>query len=199
MSSPEELVFGEFDDGSQVDQGLAVAASNPNFVSEVLLAEYRALRDEILKKMDHRTSMVVCSMTVSSAVLGFGIERQSGSLLLVSPLVSLLLGILIVFHNTQIGEASEYIRERIEGLVSDRYPGFIGWHTMHGDPKYRLKQRMLPYHLPLILIAIAPAVVAVPLALSRIDSIGLAVPVLAVDASLFIVYILQIVRYRDKI
>lgn len=99
MSPPEEQVIGETPNGAHVDQDLVTITNNPSFVSEVLLAEYRALREEIVKKMDHRTSMVVCSVTVSSAVLGFGIERQSGPLMLVAPLVSLLLGIIILFHN----------------------------------------------------------------------------------------------------
>jgi hypothetical protein len=46
-------------------------AADPDFLSEILVAEYKTLRDEIIKKMDHRTSLVVCSVTVSSAVLGF--------------------------------------------------------------------------------------------------------------------------------
>ncbi|MEV7044290.1 hypothetical protein [Amycolatopsis sp. NPDC051061] len=91
------------------------------FARDLLLAEYRTLRDEILKKMDHRTSLVVCSVTVSSAVLGFGIERKSASLLLVSPLVSLLLGILIAFYNMQIGIASEHLRRHYEQPVARRF------------------------------------------------------------------------------
>jgi hypothetical protein len=199
MPSSEEQVIGNLIGGPHVDPGIPAITDATDFVSDVLLAEYKTLRDEILKKMDHRTSLVVCSVTVSSAVLGFGIERQSGSLLLVSPLVSLLLGILIFFHNTQIGETSEYIRERIEGPISKRYPGLVGWHEEHGYPKNRLKQRMLPYHLPLILIAVAPAVVAIPLALSNIGSLALAIPVLIVDVSLLVIYILQLIKNHDKI
>jgi uncharacterized membrane protein len=101
MPSSEEQAVAAMNDMEQI-------IADPGFLSEVLLAEYKTLRDEILKKMDHRTSLVVCSVTVSSAVLGFGIERKSAPLLLVSPLVSLLIGILILFHNVQIGEASEF-------------------------------------------------------------------------------------------
>ncbi|WP_020663080.1 hypothetical protein [Amycolatopsis benzoatilytica] len=170
-----------------------------DFASDLVLAEYRTLRDEILKKMDHRTSMVVCSVTVSSAVLGFGIERKSAPLLLVSPLVSLLLGILILFHNVQIGAASEHLRTRVEQLVSKQIKGFVGWHQTMGDPKVRLIQRLLPYHLPLILIAIAPAGVAIPLALSKFGAAVQTVPVLTVVVLLLVLYAVQLVRHRDSI
>lgn len=177
----------------------ASITGDSKFASDVLLSEYKALRDEILKKMDHRTSMVVCSVTVSSAVLGFGIDRKSAPLLLVSPLVSLLLGILVVFHNVQIGETSEHLRRQVEGPLAERFPGFLGWHHSKSDPKYRLKQRMLPYHLPLILIAIAPALVAVPLALANMGSIALTIPVLAVDAALLAIYAVVLIKHRDLI
>lgn len=178
---------------------MAEIIGKSEFASDLLLAEYRTLRDEILKKMDHRTSMVVCSVTVSSAVLGFGIERQSAPLLLVSPLVSLLLGILILFHNTQIGAASEHLRTQLEEPASRLIKGFVGWHRTMGNPKVRLIQRLLPYHLPLILIAIAPATVAIPLALSRIGSIATTLPVLVVVSLLLVLYVIQLARHRDSI
>jgi hypothetical protein len=192
VSSPEESVAVQ-------SISLTEITGKAEFASDLVLAEYRTLRDEILKKMDHRTSMVVCSITVSSAVLGFGIERQSAPLLLVSPLVSLLLGNLILFHNVQIGAASEHLRARVEELTSKQVVGFAGWHQTMSDPKVRLAQRLLPYHLPLILIAIAPASVAIPLALSRFGSAVTTIPVLAVVALLLTLYVVQLVRHRDSI
>ncbi len=178
---------------------ISAITREPHFAAELLLAEYKTLRDEILKKMDHRTSMVVCSVTVSSAVLGFGVERTSGPLLLVSPLVSLLLGTLIVFQNAQIGEASEHIRRRIEAPLSSAFAGFEGWHHTKRDPKYRLRQRLLPYHLPLILIAVAPAAVAVPLALANAKPLALTTPILIVDLCLLTIYVAQLIKHRDLV
>lgn len=169
------------------------------FAHEILMAEYKTLREEILKKMDHRTSMVVCSVTVSSAVLGFGIDRKSGSLLLVSPLVSLLLGMLILFHNVQIGEASEHLRKHYEDPIAFAHKDFTGWHHSKRDPRFRLRQRLLAYHLPLILIAIAPAVVAVPLAVANFSPPVLTIPILAVDAALLSIYIVLLAKYWREI
>src|SRR5262245_27984252 len=167
------------------------------FTSELLLAEYRAMREEITKKMDHRTSMVVCSVTVSSAVLGFGIERQSAPLLLVSPIVSLLLGILVMFTNVQIGIASEYLRTRIERPVLSRFNDPVGWHQSM-VAKIRWAQQILPYYLPLTLIAVTPAIVAIPLTLSNFGPVTSTAPVLAVVCLLLILYIFQFVQ-RQKL
>ncbi|WIV56743.1 hypothetical protein [Amycolatopsis nalaikhensis] len=183
--------------GLERSTDVLAVTSEPKFAAEVLLAEYKTLRDEILKKMDHRTSMVVSSVTVSSAVLGFGVERASSPLLLVSPLVSLLLGTLIAFQNAQIGEASEHIRKQIEAPLISAVAGYHGWHHTKRDPKYRLKQRLLPYHLPLILIAIAPAVVAIPLALTNAKPVMLSLPILTVDLCLLAIYVAQLVKLRD--
>ncbi|HUQ56547.1 hypothetical protein [Lentzea sp.] len=189
----------ESPDGQVVEDGteeLSIA-SDPKFVSELALAEYKTLRDEILKKMDHRTSLVVCSVTVSSAVLGFGVDRKSGPLLLVSPLVSLLLGIFILFHNTQIGTASEYLRVRFDEPLSKSSGGSLGWHIGMSDPKVRLRHRLLPYHIPLILIAIAPALVAFPLALANLDWVVWLL--MGVDGGLLVLYAAQLTKYWDRV
>ncbi|WP_394613677.1 hypothetical protein JNUCC0626_27655 [Lentzea sp. JNUCC 0626] len=181
----------EAGDRPDLEQVLA----DPKFAADVLLAEYKSLRDEILKKMDHRTSLVVCSVTVSSAVLGFGIDRKSGALLLVSPLVSLLLGTLILFHNVQIAEISRYLRRRFEGPLAERIDGFVGWHVNKREPEYRFARRLLPYQLSLALIAIAPAVVAIPLA--AVNTNWVTWVVLGVDLALLANYVAQFARYRS--
>ncbi|MFC3890136.1 hypothetical protein ACFOWZ_01520 [Lentzea rhizosphaerae] len=169
---------------------------DPKFAAEIALAEYKALRDEILKKMDHRTSLMVCSVTVSSAVLGFGVERRNGPLLLVSPLISVLLGIVILFHGAQIGQASEYLRRTFDVPLSGGARGVEGWHIATADPRNRLRQRMLPYYFPLILIAIAPVFVAVPLALANPDWVVWVI--LAVDGGLLAIYLALLVKYRHR-
>ncbi|UUV35957.1 hypothetical protein NQK81_21795 [Amycolatopsis roodepoortensis] len=159
--------------------------------TELLLAAYRALRDEIVKKMDHRTALVVCSVTVSSAVLGFGIDRKSAPLLLVSPLVSLLLGILILFTNSQIGMASDYLRTRFnDPLLAPRHKQ-VGWHTSNMRIAYRFGLQTLNFRFPLALIAGSPVVVSVPIALSNVGSWAVTAPILIVVLLLLIVYTIQ--------
>ena len=58
---------------------------------------------------------------------------------------------------------------------------------------------MVPYHVPLVLIAVAPAVVATPLALSTAGSVTLTIPVLVVDACLLAIYVVQLVKHRHSV
>ncbi|SFW89549.1 hypothetical protein SAMN04489730_7278 [Amycolatopsis australiensis] len=141
--------------------------------------------------------MVVSSVTVSSAVLGFGVERASGPLLLLSPLV-----FTSPRHPHRVPERPDRagfraLRQQVGLPLRSAYAEFRGWHHTKRDPKYRLKQRLLPYHLPLILIAIAPAVVAIPLALANAKPVLLTVPILVVDLCLPAIYIAQLVKLRD--
>lgn len=186
--SGDENADGRVEVGSIMD--------DPKFAVEIALAEYKALRDEILKKMDHRTSLMVCSVTVSSAVLGFGVERRNGPLLLVSPLISVLLGIVILFHGAQIGQASEYLRRTFDVPLSEGARGVQGWHISTADPENRLRRRMLPYYFPNVLIVIAPAAVAVPLAL--VDPDWVVWVILAVDGGLLAIYLTLLVKYRHR-
>ncbi|MFD9705339.1 hypothetical protein [Lentzea sp. NPDC059081] len=171
--------------------------SDPKFAAELALAEYKTLRDEILKKMDHRTSLVVCSVTVSSAVLGFGVDRRSGPLLLVSPLVSLLLGIVVLFHSNQIKGVSEYLRATFDQPLSKVRGDGAGWHIGMRDTKVRFRRRMVPYHLPLVLIAIAPALVAFPLAIASGDWVVW--PLVVVDVGLLVLYLTQLVKHWNRV
>lgn len=52
--------------------------SDVEVVREILLTEYKCLRDEVCKKMDHRVSLIVSSVTTSVVALGVGVERGSG-------------------------------------------------------------------------------------------------------------------------
>jgi hypothetical protein len=181
----------------------AIAGSIPNddarISVDIAMVEYKSLRDEILKKMDNRTALIVSSITVSSAIIGFGVERQSGPLLLIAPLVSILLGTLVSHHNMQIGELSAYIQRNIEEPLSARYPGCIGWHGGRVVFLVRFKHRVLSYHLPLILITVAPVAVTFPLAYSYPEPMLLTVPLVIVNSLILAIYALHIVRHRNRL
>ena len=139
---------------------------------------------------------MVCSVTVSSAVLGFGVERRNGALLLVSPLISLLLGIVILFHGAQIGQASEYLRRTFDVPLSGGARGVPGWHISTAAPENRLRRRMLPFYFPLVLIGVAPAAVAIPLALANPDWVVWVI--LSIDTGLLGAYVALLVRCRHR-
>ncbi|MFD4670717.1 hypothetical protein ACFWNN_13340 [Lentzea sp. NPDC058450] len=71
----------------------------------------------------------------------------------------------------------------------------MGWHVNKREPEYRFARRLLPYQLSLVLIAVAPAVVAIPLALANANWVMWVV--LGVDLALLANYVGQFLRYRS--
>ena len=65
------------------------------------------------------------------------------------------------------------------------------------DPKVRFRHRMLPYHLPLVLIAVAPVLVAFPLALANPDWVVWLL--VGIGVGLLMVYMVQLVKYRHRV
>jgi hypothetical protein len=52
---------------------------------EILLAEYKALRDEIIKKMDHRATFRISALTLTVAAIAAGVQFRNNMLLLLVP------------------------------------------------------------------------------------------------------------------
>lgn len=97
-----------------MDTSTAVRSRTTGTLSrEIILAEYKALRDEIIKKMDHRTTFRISALTLTLAAIGVGAERKSDVVLLV-PIVAVLFNFVAIYHSIQIGRAADYIRDKIE-------------------------------------------------------------------------------------
>jgi hypothetical protein len=164
-------------------------------VREILLTEYKCLRDEVCKKMDHRASFIVSSVTTSVVALGVGVERGSGPILLLTPIIAALFGLLIMFHERQIGEVSEFIRDKIELPLLEHYPNSIGWHLAKGQ-MVRRKERLPGFYLPLILIMTVPSVAGFSLAWTFHNPLELTIPLAIASLGLLIVYSIQ---YRSVV
>jgi hypothetical protein len=63
---------------------------------EIVLAEYRALRDEIGRIAGQRAVFRVVAFTLTSVAIGVGVERVSAVLLLLAPIAVLLGDLMIV-------------------------------------------------------------------------------------------------------
>jgi 8-oxo-dGTP diphosphatase len=104
-----------------------------------MLAEYSALRSEILKRMDMRQQMLTFTLVIAGTILSFGVQDE------VSPMVLLLYPILAMFlatawtqSDTRIWDIAEYIKNHIETNLSG-----INWeHYVHDKNKTR-KVRIL--------------------------------------------------------
>lgn len=162
---------------------------------EIVLTEYRCLRDEICKKMDHRASFIVASVTTSILSLGVGVERESGPILLLTPIIAVLFGLLIMFHERQIGEVSKFICDKIELPLSENYPNSMSWHLTKAKT-IKSQGRFPAFYLPLVLIMAIPSVAGFSSAWSFRNPLGLTVPLVITSLVLIVVYSVQ---YRKNL
>lgn len=94
---------------------------NADLHSEIL-AEYAALRSELLQRIDMRQQMLTFTLVGAGTLLTIGL--QSAAILLVYPILAMFLALVWVQHDTRIGEIGEYIRVEIETRIEG-----IKWDT----------------------------------------------------------------------
>lgn len=99
------------------------------------LAEYSALRDEILKRIDTRQQIISYTITIAAAFLTFAVGTDvfnSPFPLLIYPILATFLAMAWSHSDQRAGEIGEYIREEIEPNL----PG-MGWEKW-------IRQRFTP-------------------------------------------------------
>jgi hypothetical protein len=84
--------------------------------------EYRALRDEILKRIELRQQHIALTLTIAGAFLGFGLT--TAAVALVYPLLATFLAYGWAQNDVRIRQLAAYIRSHHEGVI----PG-LGWET----------------------------------------------------------------------
>jgi hypothetical protein len=108
---------------------------NKNIKQNILLIEYKTLREELLKRMELRQHVVQINLTIASLILSYGliqrIQNTSTGQMMASPEVALiyppiaaLLGLGWAQIENRIQVISEYIRVRIEKNIPD-----LCWET----------------------------------------------------------------------
>lgn len=88
-------------------------SDKPNDASNFLLAEYKELRAEVLKRSEIQHQLISFSLAALGALMTVGL-RDSPSALLIYPIVTLGLAIGWVYNDLQIAQLGLYIRHRIE-------------------------------------------------------------------------------------
>lgn len=150
--------------GDKDDSLTVILSDHDSDKLSVTLAEYSSLREEIVRKMDHRSTYRVATLTFTLAVIGVGIERDSQPLLLIVPIIAVLMGSLTIYQTLQISRVSGYIRDFIESNLSATYPNSIGWHSHNQVTKRRGALRFVVKDAPNTAIVIVPSFVSLFLA-----------------------------------
>lgn len=95
---------------------------------EVLLAEFSALRDEILQIMSTQWNIFVFQLTTTGVVFSFALTSKSRiGFLLIIPVVSYALGGRYLHNDRAIQELGTYIMNEL----SPRVPGGLKWEAWH--------------------------------------------------------------------
>ncbi len=155
---------------------------------EILLVEYKALRDEIAKRMDHRVTFRISALTLTLAATAVGVERKSGILLLLAPTVSIMFSTIATYISVQIERISGYLREVVEPKLNHLAAGSAGWHAFEGSRSSRFRQTFMPYHVPMFVLVVVPTFVAVGLGWTYTTSVPISTLLTVVDAVLFTLF-----------
>ena len=89
-----------------------------------MLAEYNALRDEILKRVELQQQILSLTLVIFGTILTFGLQVHSASIILLYPLLSLFLAASWRHDGLTVKRISIYIRDQIEAPIGENT---LGW------------------------------------------------------------------------
>src|SRR5215475_3476375 len=95
----------------------AVDPANP-----LVAAEYKALRDEILKRVEFRYQLLNLTLISAGTLLGAGLNTNSAPVLLVYPIVGAFLAAGWAHNGEAITTMVKYVRDELEGAHTG-----LGW------------------------------------------------------------------------
>jgi len=161
----------------------------------VTLAEYKSLHDEMLKRMDHRVTLLTSSITVSGALLATGLQLKSAYILLTLPIISSLFGLLIVFHHRIIVDLGLYVKTHIESSLRLRFPGSIGWETFtHPLGPIRFTRLLSSWHFPIALLTLVPSLVALIFSWAFRSQLVLALFLTVIDSIMIVFFMYEYIQ-----
>jgi hypothetical protein len=101
--------------------------------SAFALAEYSALRDEILKRIEFQNNTLNWALVIAGSVVTFGLQLNNPMILLLYPPIALGLSASWEQNNLRIRQLGAYIRKRIES----RFPN-NGWEQYRIDESVKV-------------------------------------------------------------
>ena len=143
-------------------------ASPDASLTQVVIAEYVAVRSEITSRLAAQDVMINLFMTATAAVVGFALSDQSRLLLLlILPPLSLAVRLLYQNHNIHIGLAARYIDDELRPLaarsVGDEH--VLRWESWYTAEVARARRLRIPHRWALRALFLIPAAVALLLVL----------------------------------
>jgi hypothetical protein len=144
-----------------------VAVTGPPPLNEsaitILLAEYVALRAEIVSRLSSQATLVGVTLTAEGVVAGIVLTgKTSPDLLLVVPIIAPALGLFYIDHMRQLGLVGLYIRSTLWPLLQGQVanvaiPSWEATWAAYNDPERHTRKRA--YINFLLLMALPPGAV----------------------------------------
>lgn len=108
-------------------------------------AEYKALRDEIVKRIELQYQFMYLALIVLGTTLGLGLQARASSLVLIYPLIAPFLAVAWVFNDYMIRLLGKCIKVRIESGVGKGNMGwehfFQEWQSRSGARQFAPRER----------------------------------------------------------
>jgi hypothetical protein len=87
------------------------------WVTDLVVAEYNTLREEILKRIEIRYQLLTITITAFGAILAFGSQLKSAILIFLYPLLAVCSVIIWLSNRYDIEQIRNYIQKSIENKV----------------------------------------------------------------------------------
>ena len=94
-----------------------LTSSSSGSLTQVMIAEYSALRAEIAGRISAQDTMINLYMTGTAAIVGITLTGQARLLLLILPALSFAVRLLYHNHNLYIGLISSYLNNELRPLA----------------------------------------------------------------------------------
>jgi len=107
-----------------IDEEIKIETPDSGSLTGPLLAEYAALRAEILSRIQFRQQLTGLTLAATAALLGAGMTLENPTIALVLPVLIPFLALSWVHNDLRVGAIAEYIRTHIEVLLPD-----MQWET----------------------------------------------------------------------
>jgi hypothetical protein len=91
---------------------------------QFLLAEYAALREEVLKRIEIEHQLISLALIAAGTFITLGLQLGSITAMLAYPLLALFLASTWVRNEVRIQQLANYIKNRVEDQLLD---GYSGW------------------------------------------------------------------------
>jgi hypothetical protein len=160
------------------------------------IAEYSALREEILKRKEIQHQIISLTLIVAGTFLTIGVQANvSASALLVYPILAMFLAAGWAQNDVRINQIAFYIRERLEKQL-----GSTGWEN------YRQTERVSSKWGPLASLGafsargvfVSTQLLAIALSLTKFASTTEEQVLLAIDALAVTITFFLLRRWRQK-